>query len=292
MPNRSPITIDGLIRDVSTVHSLPLFYSRLEETINHPRSSISDIAKIISEDQGLTARVLRLSNSPLFGYFSRIETIPQAVTVIGVQQVRELALSLSVMDVFKGLPEDLVNMDQFWRHSIATGIAARVLATHQREANLERFFVAGILHDIGRLLMFIRLPEVCREMLEDCRTNRRLLHVVERERLTFDHADVGGSLLRKWKIPPRIAEPVEFHHRPRFAEQYPREASLMHLADIVVHAMDIGRSGGAFVPTLEPQAWTDLGTSAEQLASVVKKVDALFEETILALFGSKPNAHV
>src|SRR6266542_1534714 len=104
------MTIEDLVQDVSTIHSLPTFYSQLSEAIDHPRSSIGDIAKIISEDQGLTARILKLANSPLFGYFSKIDTITQAVTIIGVLQVRDLALALSVMDVFKGIPRDLVNM--------------------------------------------------------------------------------------------------------------------------------------------------------------------------------------
>src|SRR3974390_2180864 len=135
----APVTIDSLLDGITAVPSLPLFHERLDEAINPPRSSIADIAKIISEDQGLTARILKLANSPLFGYFSKIDTITQAVTIIGVQQVRDLALALSVMDVFHGIPEDLVDMDSFWRHSVATGLAARLVATTQREANLERY---------------------------------------------------------------------------------------------------------------------------------------------------------
>lgn len=284
------ITVENLIQDVSTIHSLPLFYSRLDEAINHPRSSITDIAKIISEDQGLTARVLKLANSPLFGYFSKIESITQAVTIIGVQQVRDLALALSVMDVFKGIPEDIVNMQQFWRHSITTGLTARLLATSQREANLERFFVAGILHDVGRLVMFSKLPDLCREMLEECRAASRLLYQVERERLGFDHADVGGSLLRRWKIPPRIAEPVEFHHCCRGAKQYPREASILHFADIIAHALEIGSSGEIFVPLLDPEVWSGLNISPYFLPSLVKQIDTTFGEIIQALFGSGAGA--
>ena len=287
MLRKPQLSVEHMVEDVSTVHSLPLFYSQLSEAIDHPRSSIGDIAKIISEDQGLTARILKLANSPLFGYFSKIDTITQAVTIIGVLQVRDLALALSVMDVFKGIPEDLVNMEQFWRHSIATGLASRILATSQRESNLERFFVAGILHDVGRLVMYVRVPEICLELLEECRSSGRLLHRAERERFGFDHADVGGALLRRWKIPPRVAEPVGTHHNCSRGDQYPREACILHFADITAHALQIGNSGEIFVPPLDPDVWGRLQISCYFLPTLIKQVDTTYQQTVSVLFGGE-----
>lgn len=286
MRRKPQFSVEHMVEDVSTIHSLPMFYSQLSEAIDHPRSSIGDIAKIISEDQGLTARILKLANSPLFGYFSKIETITQAVTIIGVLQVRDLALALSVMDVFKGIPEDLVNMEQFWKHSIATGLAARLLATSQREANLERFFVAGILHDVGRLVMYVQVPDLCLQLLEESRSTGVLLHRAEREMFSFDHSEVGETLLRRWKIPPRIAEPVGSHHDCRKAGQYPREASILHFADIIAHALEIGNSGEIFVPELESAVWERLQISSYFLPTLVKQVDTTYTETISVLFGS------
>ncbi|TGU70098.1 HDOD domain-containing protein [Geomonas terrae] len=290
MLRKPQLSVEHMVEDVSTIHSLPLFYSQLSEAIDHPRSSIGDIAKIISEDQGLTARILKLANSPLFGYFSKIDTITQAVTIIGVLQVRDLALALSVMDVFKGIPEDLVNMEQFWKHSIATGLAARTLATSQREANLERFFVAGILHDVGRLVMYVRVPEICLELLEECRSTGMILQRAERERFGFDHADVGGALLKRWKIPPRVAEPVGTHHNCSKADQYPREASILHFADIIAHAMQIGNSGEIFVPQLDHAVWERLQISCYFLPTLIKQVDTTYEQTVSVLFGGEDGA--
>lgn len=279
----APATIDSLLRGISSVPSLPLFHTRLDEAINHPRSSIADIAKIISEDQGLTARILKLANSPLFGYFSKIDTIIQAVTIIGVQQVRDLALAISVMGLFEGIPEDLITMELFWKHSIACGLTARILATSQRESNLERFFVAGILHDIGRLVMFISIPDLCREMIEVAQGDGKLLYDLEKERLGFDHGDVGGTLLRRWKLPARIVEPVEFHHNCLQAGQYPREASILHLADVIAHALEFGSSGDMRVPRLDSLAWERLGLSPNLLKSLIPQIDTQFSETIKIL---------
>ena len=280
------VTVDFLLKDVSSLPSLPLLYNRLDETINHPRSSIADIATILSEDQGLAARILKLANSPLFGYFSKIDTITQAVTIIGVQQVRDLALAVSVMGLFKGIPEDLITMDRFWRHSIACALAARVLATSQRESNLERFFVAGILHDIGRLVMFLRIPDLCREMITITRDERRCLYEVERERLGFDHSAVGGALLRLWKLPNRVVEPVEYHHRCNQAVQFPRETAIMHCADLIAHALQLGSSGDVLVPVLSSGAWERLAISHLQLASLVQQIISQLENIASSLQGT------
>lgn len=280
------LSAEALVQDISTIQSLPMFYSQLSQVIDHPRSSLGDVAKIISEDQGLTARILRLANSPMFGYFSKIDTITKAVTIIGVQQVRDLALAISVMDVFKGIPEDLVNMEQFWRHSIATGLAARVLATSQREANLERFFVAGILHDVGRLVLYVRVPEIARELLEESRATGTLLHRAETARLSFNHAEVAGALLRMWKIPPSVAEPVGCHHACSLAGQYPRETAVLHLADLISNALRLGQSGEVWVPELDLSVWEGLKISTHFLPALVKQVDTLYEETTSVLLGS------
>lgn len=281
--NAPTYTVAWLIDRTSTVYSLPLFYERLNEAINHPRTSIDDIARIITEDQGLTARLLRLANSPMFGYFGNVGSINKAVTIIGTQQLRDLALAASVMGVFKGVPEELLSMATFWRHSIACGIIARALATWRREVNVERFFVAGMLHDIGQLIMATMLGDLVREMIEETQSQGTLYFDAEQTRLGFDHAEAGGALLKEWKIPANIADPVSFHHRPARAEQFPLEASLVHLADIICQAFELGQSCERFVPPLDPASWDRLGMSPHQLGAVLKQVEPQIEETFAIL---------
>src|SRR5512136_1813950 len=201
-------SLEWLVNETESVYSLPLIYERLTEVINHPRSSIEDITRIISEDQGLTARLLKLANSPLFGYFSRIDSIGKAATIIGTQQLQAMALAVSVMEVFTGIPENLVNMKTFWQHSIACGITARALAIYRREANVERVFASGILHDVGRLVICSSMPEVFVQLLALSRNDNSLLQKIEEELLGYTHSTVGGKLLESWSIPASITEPV------------------------------------------------------------------------------------
>jgi HD-like signal output (HDOD) protein len=269
-----------LLRGYVEVSSLPLIHLRLEEAINNPKKSMSDIAKIIRDDPGLTARLLRIVNSAFYSFPSRVETISQAVTIVGTQQLSALALATSVMKMFKGLPEDLVSMDSFWRHSIACGLAARQLGTVRREANAERFFVAGMLHDIGRLVMFTKLTEPSREILMIARQEQRLLYEIERERLGFTHAVVGGVLLQTWKLPTSLEETVMYHHNPMAATRFPVETATIHVADVIVHAMDLGSSGERFVPPMDPEAWERLNLTPSVLASVEEQIDRQYQDAL------------
>ncbi len=269
-----------LLRGYVEVSSLPMIHLRLEEAINNPKKSMSDIAKIIREDPGLTARLLRIVNSAFYNFPSKVETISQAVTIVGTQQLSALALATSVMKMFKGLPEDLVSMDSFWRHSIACGLAARLLGTHRRESNAERFFVAGMLHDIGRLVMYTKLTEPSRDILTTARTENQILHEVERERLGFTHAVVGGVLLQTWKLPTSLEEAVMYHHSPMAATRFPVEAAMVHVADIIVHSMGLGSSGETFVPPLDPEAWNRLNLSPSVLSSVEDQIDLQYQDAL------------
>jgi HD-like signal output (HDOD) protein len=190
-----------LVKSAGSISSLPMIFNRINDAVNNPRSSIADIGRVISEDPGLTARLLRIVNSAFYSFPSKIDTISRAVTIVGTQQLRDLALATSVMKVFKGIPEDLINMEAFWCHSIGCGITARVLASHRREANLERYFVTGMLHDIGRLLLFMNLPKQSRAALMRCQQSEELLYQVERKEIGFDHATVGSALLQAWNLP-------------------------------------------------------------------------------------------
>jgi HD-like signal output (HDOD) protein len=285
LSDSTAITLDRLVEDTSTIYSLPLFYERLNETINHPRSSIDDISRIITEDQGLTARLLRLANSPMFGCYAKVDSISKAVTIIGTQPLRDLALAASVMGVFKGIPEELMNMTSFRKHSIACGIIARSLAVYRRESNVERLFVAGMLHDVGQVVLVASLPEVSRELLEAQRDSGAFYRDLERERLGFDHADLGGGLLKKWKIPVSIGEPVTFHHTPGSAEQFRLETALVHLADVICEAMEFGHGAEYGVPPFDESAWERLGLSASMLGTVLKQAESQIAETFAILSG-------
>jgi HD-like signal output (HDOD) protein len=275
-----PSSPHDLLRGYVEVSTLPLVYTKLNEAMNDPRRSLNDIALIISEDAGLSARLLRIVNSALYNFPTRVESVARAVTIIGTQQVRVLALATSVLSLFKGIPEDLVNMESFWRHGIATGLAARTLATFRRAPDPEFFFTAGILHDIGRLLMFMKAPEESRESIVRAREQGRLLNITEREVIGFDHGAAGRALAQVWKLPARMEEIIAYHNSPGNSTQYPVESSMVHVADIIAHAMEMGSSGELFVPPLFRKSWDILEFSPALIGPTMEHVERQYEEIV------------
>lgn len=269
-----------LLANSGQVPSLPLIYNEISAALHDPNCSALKIADVISKDTGMAGRLLRFANSSLFGFPSKLDTISQAIIVIGCQQIADLAMGTCVMRMFGGISRDLVNMDSFWRHSVACGITARILATHRRESNVERFFVTGLLHDIGRLIIYMKIPDQARATLVRCKSKGELLYEAEREILGFNHADMGGTLLESWKLPPSLVEGVFYHHHPLNAVHFRLEPALIHVADIIANSMQLGTSGEKFVPPLTPEAWDRLNLSTSVLEPTMHEVDRQFEETI------------
>ena len=269
-----------LLNGYVELSSLPTIHLRLDEAINNPKKSMMDIARIIREDPGLSARLLRIVNSAFYNFPSKIETVSQAVTLVGTQQIGALSLATVVMDLFEGIPQDLVDMSSFWKHSVACGLAARAFGVLRREANAERLFVAGMLHDIGRLVMFTKAADDAREALERSKAQQQLLYCSEQEVFGFTHAVVGGLLLQIWKLPASLEEVVAYHHRPSDSKRFQADTAIIHIADILAHAMELGSAGDRLVPSLDEKAWQSLGLPASVLPRAMEQVDRQYQDAI------------
>jgi HD-like signal output (HDOD) protein len=269
-----------LVQGSVDLSSPPFIYDRLVEVINHPRGGAADVAKVVREDTALTARLLKVVNSAFFAFPRPVDTVSQAVTVVGTSQIRDLALATSVVALFKDVPPELIDMDKFWRHSLACGVGARVLAGLRREGNPERFFVSGILHDVGKLIVFQRCPEDARSIMEKARDEGMLMHHAEREVLGFDHASVGEALLTQWNMPGSLREAIRFHHNPRRADRYPVETAAVHVGDILANALGFGNGGEAYVPPLEPVAWDTLALDVALVSSAIEEIDRQFQAAV------------
>ncbi len=272
-----------LVSGAVEIAALPEIFLKVNEMIDSPRHSAADIGHIISHDTALSARLLKIANSVFYGFPSQIDTISRAITVIGTRELRDLILATSVMRTFKGLPNDLVTMEDFWRHSICCGLAARALAAHRGEQLVERFFVAGLLHDIGSLLVYRKIPELAREALLRAQHNDVPLYRAEQEVMGFDHAAVGVEILRKWKLPENLQESTEFHHSPGMAQRFPRDTALIHIADAVSDALRYGNSGDPHVTTVDHQAWRLADLSDDSISTVIAEVEQQFS-SVLELF--------
>ena len=266
----------ALIKSAQKIATPPEIYNEINEVLNSSDSTLQDIADIVAQDPGVSARLLKIVNSAYYGLTEKIETVSAAVQTIGTRQLRDLVLATTVVNRFEGISDELINMTKFWEHSLATAIAARSLASIHREANLESFFVGGMLHDLGRLVLFAKLPEESTSVLEGCKDTNRPLIEIEAEIFGFDHTDVGRELFKSWNLPAALEEVAGCHHHPQKATTAAMLASTVHCADIIVHAMGIGRSGEVNVPQFSPFAWAQFGMVPTVLTQVFHEVDSQF----------------
>ncbi len=276
-----------LVSSAENIGSLPQVFNRLDAAINDPFSDLAAIGDILAEDSGLSARLLRIANSAMFNFPGRIETVTRAITVVGTKQLRDLVLATSVISLFKDIAPELVDMESFWRHSIGAGIAARAIATYRRESNIERHYVMGLLHDIGRLLIFIARPAEASASLRRCRDGGMLLYQAEREVLGFDHSSVGDELMRLWRLPESLREPVALHHMPARGGRFAEEAATVHVADVLANALGLGSSGEHSVPPLDLGAWGRLGLPASAIAVLVRQVEKQYEDAVEIFLGGQ-----
>jgi len=272
--------IKTIVQSVEGLSSLPAIYLKVNETINDPTSSAADLGSIVEKDHGLTSRLLRLANSAFYAFPGRIDTITRAITIIGFKQLQDLVLAISVKQSFREFGKDSpINMQSFWEHSIACGIASRILATYKGDRNAESYFVAGFLHDIGRLVLLECYPKQYLEVYEITSKEWRLTVDVEKEVFGFTHADLGGELIRSWNLPDSLAEAACYHHDPLQANGYAAFTSVIHFANTLVNAWQIGFSGEHLVPPLNPDAWLLTGLKVSVLESVIKETLSQYQES-------------
>jgi putative nucleotidyltransferase with HDIG domain len=244
----------------------------IEQALLSTQCNLSTIGDTIQKDPDLTARLLRLANSPFFGFANRLSTVTEAVSLLGIQQIQDMIVASSVLEQFKGVPDNFVNKDSFWRHSLAVGITARLLAMERRLPKPDKFFVAGLLHDVGRLVLLSQAAESAQAVFELYQREKMLLREAEKKVLGYDHQQIASELLQSWSYPPVLVQAVAFHHTPSLSGAK-LEAAVVHVADHLVNAMGIGSSGEQFVPPLDDKAWSILGLGSDVLAKMIEAVD-------------------
>lgn len=268
--------VSGVVRLVS----LPEVCIRVNEMLEDPRVNAADIGRVIAQDTGLTARLLKIVNSAFYGFPSRIETVSRAVTVIGLRELRGLVLAASAVEAFSKIPNDILNMVKFWRHSVYCGVVAQLLAERCHVLHSERLFVAGLLHDIGKLILSHRLPEDMRELIGRLKVDARPDYEIEREIFGFDHADVGGELLKVWQMPKTLTEAVLHHHYPEQSDEAIMDVCLVHIANGMTMLAEQGLEMEGDIEPIHEFAWQTTKLSPDVMDEIFVEAGNLFSEAL------------
>lgn len=251
----------GLKTQIEFTHvqlpEVPTIILEFSKVVEDPSSSANDIADVINRSPSLAALLLKLANSAFYGFLSKVDTISRAVTLIGIQEINSLMMGIGIMRLFHTIPKELADMSSFLRHSLACGILSRILAAQKKLPHTERLFVAGLLHDIGRLVWYKYFPEQAKLILQMGKKTGLSLYDIEKECLGIGHEQIAGFLLQKWQLPASLENIIINHHTPSRCA-YHDEAAILHMADIAINAIGLGHSGEHMIARFESKTWDHL----------------------------------
>ncbi len=270
--------LNALVRQVRELPALPETVLRVMQLTEDPKAGVADAAKVLVSDQALAARVLKLANSAFYGSSRRIGTVSDAVVILGMRTTRNLVMAASCEALLEGevagygLPRGVL-----LRHSLACAAAAQALAKRAGYRGLEEAFVAGLLHDIGKVVMNAYERDQFGEVLAKMSGGAASAEA-ERAVFGFDHAEAGGCLLERWNLPPALVSAVRHHHVPLDAPGDSPLPCLVHAADAVCLTLGIGLGLSGRTDTLQTEALSALGLTAEDFEEVARQTCDLLAE--------------
>ncbi len=251
---------------VKDLPTLPKVLDEVSRLVKDPDSSTEAIAKLISTDQVLSAKVLKMVNSPIYGFPGRISSIHHALVLLGFNVLRGVIVSTSVFDIMSK------NMVGLWEHSVGCALASSEVARHCGLKDVEDISVSGLLHDLGKVVTAVQLPELKVAIEAVVKTKDISFMAAERELMGFSHDRVNVWLADHWKLPPSIKEGMGYHHKPQLARLYPEVACCVHLGDFMVRIFEYGSGGDDNVPYLEPDALKKLKLKPTDLEKILDKL--------------------
>lgn len=275
--------LHNIVDGITDLPTLPTIIMKVIEIINNPKSSATDIKKLIESDVVQAVRVLRLANSSYYGFPQKVSTITTAIVLLGFNEIKNLLLSSSVYEVFmksKNLKNNYYfDNFKFLDHSIAVAIACRIIAKEIKYDEPEELFVGGLLHDIGKNIMQQFLKKDFKELMKNVLATNSLMYKKEKRIIGYTHSEVGKILAKKWKMTDKIVDIIAYHHHPKLSQRFTKEAAIVQLADIFVRAMDIGSGGDNQVPSITEEIFESIGLSYDKIEKVMFEIEKTFEET-------------
>jgi putative nucleotidyltransferase with HDIG domain len=261
------------IENINTLPTIPGVLKRLLGVIENPKVSLNEISNFISNDPALTTKVLKMVNSPVYGFPGRISSVNQAVILLGLSVVKGLLLGVSVFELMQK------TMIGLWEHSLGCAIAARLIAEKKGLKEPEEASIDGLLHDIGKVLLILQLPEEYEKAMRDADIGDLSIYETERAHYGTTHSSVGSWMAQKWRFPQKLIDVIEYHHKPHLSKNAPVESAIVHLADILVRARGFGFAGDHTLMAVNPESWQMLDLSEADLRDILGALEESLEMT-------------
>jgi len=264
--------LKAITRRIQTLPSLPQVVQELTTMVESPDVTAKEMGKLISSDQVLSAKVLKLVNSPFYGFPGRISSISHAIILLGFNVIKGVVLSASVFDLMEK------SMVGLWEHSLGSAVVSGTISRTLGLSEPEEISTAALLHDIGKVLVRVSLNEDYEKIASLVETNGCSFREAEQEVLGVDHAEIGSWLAEEWGLPERLSIPITYHHEPEKATKFQNRVAVVHIADSVVRAFGVGSGGDGWAGRISPQAWEYVGMDETDLALLMKQILTDLEE--------------
>jgi putative nucleotidyltransferase with HDIG domain len=283
----SRVLPDKLIDKITSANipSLPTILQDVARKLDDPDTDVRDIGKLLKNDPVLTTRILRLVNSSYFSLPNKVTDVQRAVTVLGFKRIRSLVFSTRIIDLFPAKGTEEFNLEIFWSHALTTALAAEVVAEQVPGVSEEDAFLAGLLHDIGKILLAAYLPDIFAAWLQQLQSNpEQYPYEMEQQKMGADHGRIGAWFIKQWNMAPNVVTAVAFHHHPELAlnsAQAPNAqelAAVVHVADIIARGVGIGCSPWDQVPPRNRQAWRLLNILPDQFDDLIGRLAQKVED--------------
>ncbi len=261
------------VRRVKSLPTLPGVVNKVVMMVETDDIPISEIGEMISSDQVLASKILKIVNSPFYGFPGRIATINHALVLLGFNVVKGIMLSAGTIDFQSAILSGL------WPHSLGVATAAHRIALTIGMEDPEEVSTAGLLHDLGKVVLGTEMRDLCKDVMDVCRQEQISFYEAERKCLDNQtHCDIAGWLAEMWNLPPRLRDPIVFHHHPTLARSAPQATAVIHLADILIRSLQFGSGGDPFIPTLRPEAMETLGLKMGDLVPLLEVINDDLED--------------
>ncbi len=263
------------LKTIDDLATLPVVVNNLIQITNNPKASARDVAKAISQDPSLTAHVLRIANSALYGFPQKIVTVNHAIVILGFANIRNIVLAASIYEMFPVCDtRSRFDREAFWQHSLACGITSNLLARKLGIKNIEEAFIWGLLHDIGKIVLDAYFHDHYCEVFEHAAQNELSPADAENAVLEVDHAEIGGIIAKNWNLPPTIIKVIRFHHSPSQAHESMRFAAIIHIADILCRALALANGSDDTLPLIEEASWNLFRLDRRFITSLYAEIEA------------------
>ncbi len=270
--------LNVIINKIDSFPTLPSIVAQVLRVVAKPNSSAGELAEVITPDPAMTMSILKIANSAFLGLPKRVVTLQHAIAIMGFDEIRNLVLAKAICQSFKSLKKHAkFDIRQFWSHSFLCGLAAKVIAAQSEKLDTE-FFVAGLVHDIGKLVIYMAFPEEYCQMAADHIAGGPQLIAAEKANFSLSHDEVGFQLARRWFLPPNLSAAIGFHHKPHATEKMPDFAIVAHLADLlarIVAAKEASKAPDEYMKLIMGPAILDLARSCqlELSAAILDKME-------------------